>query len=379
VTRIRYALLLIIGSVLMVLVFVEAVARLVGINEPPLVAPDEVRGWSLVSNRPGVTNRLGMRDRERTIAKSDGSVRIAILGDSMAEGIQVARADTFPAVLEMQLNQDETCFGGRPVEVLNFAVQGYGTAQQYLTLDRHVWPFDPDLVLLAAFPGNDIRDNSKALKGNLYLPFYHLKDGALALDTSFRSHWSYHLRAIGARIIQHSLLAQMINQVRGLLKAQIRANTDRQETLGAGLGEAGIDNMVFLDPPPPEWAAAWDVTEALIARANADARARTVPFHLAVLGTAIEGNPDPATRAALAKAINMDDLSYPHRRLAKLAATEKFALLDLTEPVRAHATATQTCLYGEPGAPECTGHYTAAGHKVVAEQLAAHLCVTARD
>lgn len=371
-TRAATALLLIAGSFLAGLAILEIGLRIAGYDAAPVVAPDPVRGWALAPNLAGITNSHGLRDRKRSLEKSDGAIRIAVLGDSMAEGIQVSLTQTFPSVLETLLNQT-SCLGA-PIDVINFAVQGYGTAQQYLTLDRHVWAYEPDIILLAAFPGNDVRDNSRALKGAGYLPFYDLRGGQLSLDLSFRDTASYRLRTVGAAVIRHSRLAQWLNRARSQIKVHYRDWSDRRRSRQRGLGEAGIDNMVFLDPPPPAWETAWHVTEALISQMNQDARARNVEFHLAVLSTAVEVNPDPAVARALTSAIGMDDLSYPRRRLAKLAAAQNFPMLDLVPPLARLAANRNTCLHGEPGAPPCTGHYTPEGHRAVATLLAEHLC-----
>ncbi len=373
VTRAPTALLLVVGSIFATLMLLEGGLRLVGYSATPVVEPDPVRGWSLAANVPNMTNSLGLRDRERTVANPNASFRIAILGDSMAEAVQVGRAETFPAVLETALNR-QGCFGARPIEVLNFAVQGYGTAQQYLTLSHQVWPFAPDVVVLAFFPGNDVRDNSHLLKGSVYLPFYTLESGQLKLDASFGNQWSYRVRTFGAKLIRHSRLAQLANQIRFNLKARLRAHTDRGVTEAAGLGEVGVDNLVFVPSPPPEWEAAWQVTEALISQMNLDARLRGVPFHLAILGTAGETHPDPAVASALAADINVSDLTYPRRRIASLGNSRGFPVVDLVTPLAQQAAEQNLCLHGEPGGAPCTGHYTAAGHKAVAAHLAAHLC-----
>jgi len=50
--------------------------------------------------------------------------------------------------------------GGSPkTEVLNSGVDGYGTAQEFLVLENFMWEYDPDIVLPAFFPGNNVIDN----------------------------------------------------------------------------------------------------------------------------------------------------------------------------------------------------------------------------
>ena len=53
------------------------------------------------------------------------------------------------------------------VEVLNFGCDGYGTAQEFILLRDRVWRYAPDVVVLAVFTGNDIRNNSLVLEGDV--------------------------------------------------------------------------------------------------------------------------------------------------------------------------------------------------------------------
>ena len=106
-------------------------------------APGLWEAWS------GAANRLGYRDRDRPAAKPPGTFRIVVLGDSIAAGWGVERtADVFPALLERRLSQARER-GGPAVEVLNFGVAGYNTAQEVETLADRALAFAPDLVLLA--------------------------------------------------------------------------------------------------------------------------------------------------------------------------------------------------------------------------------------
>lgn len=89
-------------------------------------------------------NSAGFRGAEWPAAKDAAVYRIAVLGDSVAYGYSVALEETFPRRLEALLRQQ-----GFAVEVLNFAVNGYGTAAQAELLHTHVMAYQPDMVLLA--------------------------------------------------------------------------------------------------------------------------------------------------------------------------------------------------------------------------------------
>ena len=79
------------------------------------------------------TSSAGLRDREHTVDKPPGTVRVAVLGDSFAEAFQVAADQTFWVVLERELGRCPA-YAGRAVEEINFGVGGYGTAQELLIL-----------------------------------------------------------------------------------------------------------------------------------------------------------------------------------------------------------------------------------------------------
>jgi hypothetical protein len=144
---------LILASILVGLVVMEVVLRLFGISYPNFTIANEWTGFSL---RPGAAgwvndegkayisiNSGGMRDREHAIAKPPNTIRIAVLGDSYTEARQVDVEKTYWAVVEQNLKQCPQ-LQGKKVEVLNFGVSGFGTAQEFLQLRNTVWQYDPD-------------------------------------------------------------------------------------------------------------------------------------------------------------------------------------------------------------------------------------------
>lgn len=127
--------------------------RLVFEPVPGMTVPHrEEGGVELFYEYPGTANRLGYRDRNHPVDKPPGTTRIVVLGDSIAAGWGIDETgNAFPALVEAALQEDG---GGDPeaereMEVLNFAVTGYNTAQEVETLASRALPYDPDLVLLA--------------------------------------------------------------------------------------------------------------------------------------------------------------------------------------------------------------------------------------
>ncbi len=97
-------------------------------------------------------NERGMRGPTRLPKKRPQGLRIACIGDSFTFGWGVDEGQSWPDHLQKLLDES----GQRPpVEVLNFGVPAYTTAQEVACLQRKALAYDPDVVLLAYFV-NDI-------------------------------------------------------------------------------------------------------------------------------------------------------------------------------------------------------------------------------
>src|SRR5438105_14538591 len=131
-------LLLLFVSITFALLVAEVALRIVGFSNPYFYTFDEQMGWTL---RPGVSgwfkkegrayvviNSAGLRDREHDKQKPAHTYRVAIIGDSFAEALQVPLEETFWHLLEGELAACPA-LAGRQIEVLNFGVSSYGTAQ----------------------------------------------------------------------------------------------------------------------------------------------------------------------------------------------------------------------------------------------------------
>ena len=101
-------------------------------------------------------NAHGFRDREFVLEKAPGTIRIAVLGDSIIWGHGLPLELTFAKQLERLLN---TRFD-RTFEVLNFGVSGYSTQQEVELYRIKASLFDPDLVIVG-YCLNDYRESSE--------------------------------------------------------------------------------------------------------------------------------------------------------------------------------------------------------------------------
>src|ERR1041385_914188 len=69
-------------------------------------------------------------------------IHYGVLGDSYAAAFQVPMENAFWAIAEREVAECPH----RPIEVLNFGLSGYGTAQQLLTLRHRGWEYPPDYL-----------------------------------------------------------------------------------------------------------------------------------------------------------------------------------------------------------------------------------------
>ena len=116
-------------------------------------------------------NSQGLRaDRDYPLRKPDGTCRIAIFGDSFLVGYELDLRDTFAVRLEQQLRAR-----GYRVEVLNFSVSGFGTAEMLRTYTEFARKFDPDVVLFS-WHLTDVDDNVRS-------GLYRLRDDGQLEDT----------------------------------------------------------------------------------------------------------------------------------------------------------------------------------------------------
>lgn len=105
--------------------------------------------WNEESKKDRVirTNNIGYIGNDVRQEKASNTIRIAIIGDSVVEAVQVDYFNNFSSLFENTLNVANTC-EGRNFEVLNFGVQGMGTFLEYQTFKKNISPFQPDYVFL---------------------------------------------------------------------------------------------------------------------------------------------------------------------------------------------------------------------------------------
>ncbi len=157
--------------VVFVVVGAEAAARrfvpqeVSGWGERISLQPDARFGWKLIPDRTTrlrwvsydyrvTANHLGFPGPEFPVERAPGALRIMTTGDAFtsAEGVDTDKA--WPRLLQRDL---AARLGGRPVEVLNFAITGYGPNQYTAVVDSFAPVYRPDLIVIGFFC-NDFLD-----------------------------------------------------------------------------------------------------------------------------------------------------------------------------------------------------------------------------
>ncbi|MDD9914941.1 MAG: SGNH/GDSL hydrolase family protein [Rhodospirillaceae bacterium] len=377
----RREIVLIAASILFAGLLAEISLRAIGIAYPIFHRLETLRGWSPQPGLSGVwmtegealieNNREGFRDRDHPLEKPAGAYRIAILGDSMSEALAVPREKTYWSILEDRL---AACRGG-PVDVMNFSVSGYGTAQQLLTLRHNVLKYSPDLVLLAFFTGNDVWNNERALDGHEDRVYFVLKDGQLSLDDSNTQTTRFQLkkfwRGTVNAIINASRLFQLFREFYTRTRNATRSDAKPSATV---FNPESADYAIFKAPETAAWRNAWATTEALLRKMRDETVSAGSEFKIVNLTAPAQVYPDSAVRRGFAKALGVDGLDYPDQRVAALAQGAGIPAISLVEPLRAYADQHKAYLHGFENTRLGTGHWNETGHRLAGETIARTLC-----
>ncbi len=314
------------------------------------------RGWSLKPNASGwwrdegesfvEINRDGLRDRSYSKTKPENTLRIAVLGDSFTEAVHVPWEQTFWSVMERELTKCSALKNqqkNQQIEVINFGVHGYGTAQELITLRTRVWDDNPDIVILAFFAGNDLINNSKKLEPDIYRPFFVYRNGELVEDLSFRQLNPGYSNNYAVSFVD-SLPQWLVANSRIL---QVIKKVDLDNKKRQGLAEYRRHSFDKFNPPTNEvWEEAWQITEDLILLMREEVEEKGAKFSMAVIASPLQIHPDENKRRRKQKEFGVEDWFYVGNRLEKLGDRHSFPVWDLTKPFLNYSQENQVCLHG---------------------------------
>jgi hypothetical protein len=284
-------------------------------------------------------NRQGFVDYEHKVFKSPRLYRIAVLGDSFIEAVQVPRAQNLCAQLEKALQLSHS----GSYEVFNFGVAGAGTAQEYEVFNSYVKPYKPDLVILA-FYSNDVLNNYYKLEPKKYKPFYLLKAGKLV------------------RLQEGDALIQG-NPALALLRNYSYLYRFYQEHREAAIP---LELQVYASKSDSNWQEAWQLTEALLKALAREVRESGAHFLVVYLPSRYEIYPDwrqELLSKLYPKAARLAwDWQKPSRLLEQICVKAQLDYLNLT-PFYQSYSSTERLYFKKDG------HLTALGHLRAAQIL----------
>ncbi len=307
-------------------------------------------------------NSRGLRDVEHARHKASGVYRILILCDSFAHAQEVPLEDSFPRRLEVLLNQAAP--NTPRIEVINGGHAGLGTAQEYLYYALEGRQYEPDLVLLGVYLGNDLVDNHAPL-ARAWLERTTLESPYFTPDGTLQRPGLAPSRRLLRWLRYHSYTANVLARVwsRGGRADRIVVGTLAGVAPTVDPRARRVPLGLYL-PPDGVWRDAWAVTYrafAALKRAVDDDGRRLAAFVI----------PDrrqlggEAWDAALAELPDADraraDRDRPQCTMLALLGKAHVPALDLLAPFR------------ETPAPiylPRDGHLNPAGHEVAAQAMA---------
>jgi hypothetical protein len=379
--HIKFGIVCVLSAIVICILTIELGLALVGFNLPVFhrVDPElgmslrpNVSGWQTGEGRAFVSiNSHGFHDRERSLEKGKGVTRIAVLGDSYTEAVQVDVDKNFCSVIERILKDSSK--QGHEFEVLNFGVSGYGTAQELLLLRKKVSLYSPDIVVLAFLTGNDIRNNSAVLEKSPR-PFYIKSGHGFVLDQSFTATPYYSnrkslLARSVLRLSDRSRLFQLMNRAR----RSVRVWSIQRDSNNTEITEFGLDSRIYQIPRSPEWVEAWEVTEFLLKSFGTEVRELGALPLVVTLSNGIQVDPREKIRRHATSTLGVEDLYYPDRRIERICVRYEIPVLVLAQQLLEIAKRSAIPLHGFENTSLFLGHWNENGHRIAGELIASRL------
>ena len=385
--RLKQNLLLLLVSLLVIELFLEGVAwagLLPGVNTKQRLPWGRVY-WTGEGRGNGIRNRHGWYYPGFNLTTTN---RIALIGDSFVEAVEIKRGDNLGVRLGGQLAGP-----WKDYSVLSLGNHGTGPAHYLEVLQYAHRNFQVREAVLVLYLGNDLTDCSAAMLTHLKEEFfyYHLDpSGRLSLtphDESKRARYAGGLEAphqppwLSAPWIlsSHCMSVQIPLSIRDKI-AQRRRNAGGQPQSGrivpmdTSLAKLGLKAAPFAVQPDPATLEALTILTALLQRSSDFCAAHgiklrivTVPFFPSDFYATQQG-------AAWSSRLGDFDFLKPEREITAWATQHNLSVLPLGEWMQRQKLDVSAIrsLYFTGG----SGHFTEAGHRFIAGAMAANFYAT---
>lgn len=336
---------------------------LVGEGIVRVVQPQELGNWTytrdgLTLHLPNMTqsslrfghlietNSVGMRDHEHDVNKSPGVYRILVLGDSFMEANQVKFEDAFVSLLGQRLRDTV----GRPIEVINASVSGWGTDDELTYLMREGIKYRPDLVLVAMTLHNDVSDN-------LLEEYHEFRNGRIEQRPVMLVPWpSYLILKSKEWMASHSHLYQV-----ALRAVRINWVSNEARNLESHVGS------LLRRVPDDRIRTGWEMTSQLLQKMRQLAGTVNAQVAVALLPLSVQvyrENLNPFLASNGLKEADID-LFKPQEMMKVIGAHVGVSIIDLY-PIFRDTKADCRCeLFVQND-----GHWNKLGHQIAAEEAA---------
>ena len=283
-------------------------------------------------------NSEGFRDIEHDyFQKSPDVQRIMFLGDSFVAGLEVGMNDTFVSRIREAFSD---------VEVINAGTSGWSTEQELLFLEKRGLAYNPDVVTLVYFIGNDQIDN-------VGRPLFLYDGEELAFNTK-RPLSQSRLRSVYYTISSYyhtyNFFLILYWNIRELFS----------KPYGFDYDDAFVQYMQPIDPP--DVARSWDKTLLLLDKIHDLLSEKNIPLVLVLVPEQIQESSE------LRKERGLDDkelvIDKPQSILKEYAESRDIPIIDLLPA------------FQDPDEPlhfEKDLHWNVAGHALAAEEITTFL------
>lgn len=353
------------ASLILTLAAAEIAFRAVNVFRPPGEGPKHELtpyGWRIVPRDVSLfrdlhgefsfliaANSWGMHDDEIDVEKPRGVRRFAFFGDSYTEALHVAKADNFVERIESRVDG---------IQTLNFGAGGFGPDLCYLRYLHEGRLFNPDVVFLIDLVENDAHDVTAEAYPRWQKPHYDLDADTWIAREPMPAGITFGTDPRAARWYRKSHLYTLKRE------ATVRWRAWMHERMGkVGTTPLPFYWQMMVVPPDAYWQKAWKTFERVIERFRDDVEKDGREFVFVIMPSRFEIHPEYWD--LITKKHKIDgtiDLSFPRRTVADIAARLHLKTIDLYPVMKEKGALDRLYLKRD-------GHLTAAGHRVVAEEI----------
>ncbi len=310
-------------------------------------------------------NGDGMHDEVHARSKPEDTYRILMLGDSFIRAHQVRQAETSHQVLEDLLNSKDS---SQHFEVISAGVDAWGTGQELLYYRTEGRDYQPDLVLLMFYIGNDIGDNlpgrGLTLNGrNCYTPYF-----VLCGDQLDAAPWLF-APGVSPPIDECPFGKKVLSNVLGRIYQSSRLYTQVEPLLATS--PPGVSALEYYVQENEYFEYSLQLTIALIRQLEEEVKKDGAEFAVVLISpsdlidfTLMSSSEREEVYQRLSFMRRAEEIPSPNQFLAEELSSEGIEVLDLLPPFVEYSDRT-----GELLRFEQDKHWNVAGNRLAAESV----------